>query len=216
MKRTKQEVLARRLKATAVAAGATLSTAGVADAAIVTDVVDETVLFGDSFFLDLDNDGNDDFEFTATSTGSSSSGRAYVRGQGSNGIFTTSTNWSYAQAFAGSESVGTGTGTTNSVGMLSSFTISSLGGGYGNFRGSTPRFLGLVFEATTGPNTTEFLYGWARVSVPTQGEIYIQDFAYEDSGAPIHVPNEVPEPSTLLLMASGAAGLLALRRRRKS
>lgn len=93
------------------------------------------------------------------------------------------------------------------------------------FGGSTPKFLGLRF------NTTDYglVNGWIRLTVTTRDPdagdfpprtgptmLFVQDYAFETDGGPIHVPNEVPEPSSLLLMASGAAGLLALRRRRKS
>lgn len=206
MSQSKRETFTRRLKATAVAAGAALAANAPADGAVITGNANATVNIGGEFFLDLDDDGTDDFRFAATSSSTS----AYVSASGSNGIYTTGGFHTYAQAFEGSDSVGTGTGSTRSFAVLTSST-----GSFGNFVGPTPRFLGLVFEATTGPNSTQFVYGWARVAVPNPGEIRIYDYAYEDTGAPIHVPNEVPEPSTLLLMASGAAGLIALRRRRK-
>ena len=214
MKRTKEEPLARRLKATAVAAGAALAATSPVGAAIVTDTVDETVTSSSgSFLLDLDGDNQSDFQFDVFAGSTSSSTSAYVRAAGNNGIFATSTGFSaYAQALEGSQSVGTGTGSSTN---LNGHAVLTSSGSFGNFGGSTPRYLGLRFNATGG-NASGFVYGWARVAVPNPGEIRIYDFAYEDSGAPIHVPNEVPEPSTLLLMASGAAGLLALRRRRKS
>jgi len=213
MKRTKQENLARQLRATAVAAGAALAASSPAGAAIVTGTVNATVTPGTgTFFLDLDGDNVDDFGFGVFTSSTSSSTSAYVSAQGNNGIFTTSGSFNYAQAFEGSQSVGTGTGSSTN---LNGHAVLTSSGSFGNFGGSTPRYLGLRFNATGG-NASGFVYGWARVAVPNPGEIRIYDFAYEDSGAPIHVPNEVPEPSTLLLMASGAAGLLALRRRRKS
>jgi MYXO-CTERM domain-containing protein len=52
--------------------------------------------------------------------------------------------------------------------------------------------------------------------------ITLKDWAYENSGSPIH-PGDTglsaaPEPSTaaMALLAAGAAGIVALRRRRKS
>jgi len=214
MKRTKQEILARRLKTTALAAGAALATAGAADAAIIGETINETVGPNDTFLLDLDGDGNDDFGFvgststfatgtTSSSTFTSTSGYASVYGFGNNQVFASGSN--EARVFTGSESVSSGlSGGQSFVSLTTSFG--------GPFQGSTPKYLGLRF------NTTDFgvVNGWARVAVPTLGQIEIESYAFESDGGAIHIPNEVPEPSTLLLMASGAAGLLALRRRRKS
>ena len=77
-------------------------------------------------------------------------------------------------------------------------------------------------------------YGWIRLRIDDLGpnqpfggtytngqnfpdKITIIDWAYKDSGAPIHVADtvsQVPEPSSLLLLASGAAGIAAFRRRK--
>lgn len=229
MKRTKKEVLARRLKTTALAAGAALVGAGVADGAIMGEHINKTVAPNTSFDLDLDGDGNDDFTFSGTSfttqtgysTATPSGGSTFVTtstftygfarasaAQPENGVFVSS--GSFARTFSDSESVSvSGPGTQASAAQLTTSF------GTGPFAGSTPRFLGLRF------NTTDFgmFNGWARVAVPSIGEIYIQDYAFESNGGAIHIDEDaqpIPEPGTLLLMASGAAGLLALRRRRKS
>ena len=232
MKRSKQEVLTRRLKTTALAAGALLT--GAADAAVIHQTVDHTVNPGETFDLDLDGDGNDDFSFFAragfsstTSTGTEGpddfaviAGNSYVGGTGtfgagvvvSSSTFGTGTGGGTttasfgARVFQGSEYVSPG-----SIGSLAPFAALSISGA-GPFVGEQPKFAGLVF------NTTDYgiVTGWVRVAVPNGSTIYIQDYAFETDERPIHIPNEVPEPSTLLLMASGAAGLLALRRRRKS
>lgn len=213
MKRTKQEALTRRLKTTAIAAGAALVGAGAADAAIMGDTINETVGPNDSFSLDLDGDGNFDYEFNASTsftstdttgggtTWTTTSAYASVMGLDGNQVLVSG---SFARVFNGSESVSSGAGNLSTFASLT-YSFS------GPFAGSTPRYLGLVF------NTTDYgvVNGWARVAVPSGGQIFIESYAFETDGSPIHVPNEIPEPSTLLLMASGAAGLIALRRRRK-
>lgn len=238
MKRNKQEALTRRLKTTALAAGALLTATEAADAAVIYQTVDQTVNPGETFELDLDGDGTEDYvfaagnvPFTTTSTGTGTpdnfaliAGNSYVSGTGtgtfgagvvvSSGAFSTGTDdgtigatGSFgARVFQGSEYVSPG-----SSGSLAPFAALSISN-TGPFVGAQPKFAGLVF------NTTDYgiVTGWVRVAVPNGSTIYVQDYAFETDEIPIHIPNEVPEPSTLLLMASGAAGLLALRRRRKS
>jgi len=248
MKRSKQEVLTRRLKTTALAAGAVVGCTGAAHAAVIGGVVNETVNKGETFDLDLDQDGRNDFRFLAGEAFSSTAETGtsgpedfaliagYAVGAGTaTGTFGSFGGSSFGGGvvvssgpFSSGTETGTGTGTFGTsfgarvfegselvdpggFSSLAPFAPLSLSGA-GPFVGDTPRFVGLVF------NTTDYdiVTGWVRVSVPSNSTIYIQDYAFETDERPIHIPNEVPEPSTLLLMASGAAGLLALRRRRKS
>ncbi len=57
------------------------------------------------------------------------------------------------------------------------------------------------------------VYGWAQVERVSPSSGRLLQWAYEDSGAPIQV-GAVPEPGTLSLLALGAAGIAALRKRR--
>lgn len=76
----------------------------------------------------------------------------------------------------------------------------------------TPGFLGVRFDISGQTH-----YGWVRVGVTFQSTSFrIVDWAYNTtSGEAIRAGEPIPEPSTLSLMALGAAGLLALRRRKQ-
>jgi hypothetical protein len=74
-------------------------------------------------------------------------------------------------------------------------------------------FLGLRFD---GPGDDRY-YGWADITVHSTQSITMHAYAYDDSGLPIHVGDRgyIPEPSTLGLLALGATGLAAVRRRKE-
>jgi hypothetical protein len=86
----------------------------------------------------------------------------------------------------------------------------------GDWKPGNEGFLGLTILL----NTTT-VYGWADVTLnnldgTTNGlPVYtLHGFAYDDTGAPI-AAGAIPEPSSIALLAAGAAGVLALKRRRK-
>jgi hypothetical protein len=99
-----------------------------------------------------------------------------------------------------------------------------------NFAGTNVGVVGV--NALTNPGTTllgfEFVlagvtdFGWIRVTGTSASSKSVVDFAYENTGAAIAAgatpppPTSVPEPSSLSLglLALGAAGVAALRRRR--
>lgn len=74
----------------------------------------------------------------------------------------------------------------------------------------TSGYIGFSFDNSGTTN-----YGWIEVTYnAATGNLVMGDFAYEDSGAGILAgATGVPEPSCLGLLALGATGLLARRRR---
>lgn len=79
------------------------------------------------------------------------------------------------------------------------------------FNNATDAYIGLGFSSA--PN---FYYGWIRVDIDNAaGTFLVKDWAYEDTGAPIGA-GVVPEPSSLGLLALGAAGLGYYRNRRQT
>jgi len=84
---------------------------------------------------------------------------------------------------------------------------------YGHWNGTS--FLGFSFD-----DGGDFYTGWAQIAASsdafygTSGTLV--EYAYNSTpGDPINA-GEVPEPSSLLLFALGAAGIAALRKRRKA
>jgi hypothetical protein len=79
-----------------------------------------------------------------------------------------------------------------------------------------PNFFGFRF----GPNVGNRQYGWGVINFDTtNGVVTISEWAYETAlNPPIPIASDAavaPEPSSLALLATGAAGLLFWRRRRK-
>ena len=75
-------------------------------------------------------------------------------------------------------------------------------------------FVGLKLQIGTST-----FYGWADVTTNNfdgtgAGAFTLHSYAFEDSGAPI-LAGAVPEPGSVALLIAGAAGIAALRRRKK-
>lgn len=81
----------------------------------------------------------------------------------------------------------------------------------GEWVGATNAFLGMMVDV---PDSSPH-FGWVRLSVDDNLGIVLHDFAIEsESNQAILAGAGIPEPGSLGLLALGAAGLLAWRKRR--
>jgi hypothetical protein len=107
--------------------------------------------------------------------------------------------------------------------VAASQTFDRVGGTGGTIQNTAPQitlnannYFGVQF-ANEGTGVNNF--GWLKVTFgATLGSRAITEYAYENTGAPINIGQitAVPEPSTFALLAAGAAGLYAMRRRLKA
>ena len=221
--------LARRLAAYSGAVGITLAAGQQATPGVLRTLVKggegQTFFSPDTFDLDLNNDDIIDFEMrvgadlpaevmiVARGFGQYIVARGfgeYARAPGQYAHLYGGSE--HAVALASSNSVSSRAGTALATQALLALQPSP-GAVTGEFPGGGPKFLGLQFDISGGIH-----FGWARVQVPADGgQFTIFEYAYEDvPDRPIHASSSlIPEPATLLLLATGAAGLLAYRRRRQ-
>jgi hypothetical protein len=84
-------------------------------------------------------------------------------------------------------------------------------GPWANLTGSA--YLGIRFQISG-----EDHFAWAQLAIsPSASSVLLKDFAFNDAaGEGINTGQQAPEPASLLLFATGAAGILALRRRRNA
>ncbi len=197
--------LDRRIGAYTAAASAALAFGATqAEAAVVyTDIADVTLNHGDTFSIDFDGDTVNDITISGGST--------YFNQISTGSVLGTSSINDNALALPAGFVVGPAP-TTGSFGPGYDLWQKSDYGYYGNWINVSNRYLGVRF--TIGGATH---YGWVRMSTVNTDTVTIHDFAYESlADTPIVTGiTAVPEPGTLALFASGAAGLIALRRRRR-
>ncbi|MGH9563783.1 MAG: PEP-CTERM sorting domain-containing protein [Terracidiphilus sp.] len=101
-------------------------------------------------------------------------------------------------------------GSSISMGSYDTVTDTSVGGPWSP---GTDAFLGFSFQGTTGPPA-----GWAEISTDSSDSSFeVLSYAYQDQANTSILAGQTvatPEPSTIALLALGATGLMALRRRR--
>lgn len=140
-------------------------------------------------------------------------------GVGKVNIFVSSyPNSGFAKRFLPGSLISSKAGSARATGEIARFA--SAGGTLGNFPASHTGFAGLAIASGATNGGTE--YGWIRLEVFNgqngyPDKIEAIDWAVNNSGGPIEA-GQTPEPGTLALslLAAGAAGIAALRRRRKA
>lgn len=215
-----------------VAGGMTFATTS-AEADIIFTPFSGSASFNDPLDIDIDGDGTTDFVFDindgiANNYGTNSNWALIDAGAGGNQFAAIDPS-----PLAGGPSYG-----PNNLanGAIISSGLSFAGGSgplqlaymsyastnnFGAFNTTTPTgYIGVQFQSGGGND----VFGWIGVEVSGDvtndgidtAEILVNGFAYESNGGPLPAGlSVVPEPSSLGLLALGAAGM-ATRRRKKS
>jgi hypothetical protein len=215
----------------AVAGAAALALCGgTAEATPVT--LNQTIGVGGSFDLDIDHDGTAEYSFYQSAA--SFGGSAFFVDTHGNQVVGTDQTASPVKPGLYASALGAHTTIDDSLSYVGGSNvilagldvldfppIPSLGivGGptpfpFGNFAPPKDAFLGLKFTKSGGGADP---FGWIEIQTvdPDHLTLLRADF----SGDPITTPNltaAVPEPAGLALLAVGASGVLAMRRRKRA
>jgi len=187
------------LSTIAIAAG--ISAPGIAQAELIITDVDHTHVDG-TFSIDID--GLPGFEIDINIVDPEAIDYAFVSNSlKSSGSVMFSTEGKFARMFSEGETVDASTfGSSSGSADLYANDLGNWGtiGAHG--------FLGFAFDDGT---QNGLRYGWLEL---TRGSVSVGQIGLQDSyNTGANAPTSIPEPGTLLFLASGSLGLLGLRRR---
>lgn len=204
------EKLDKELAAYSVAAGVVLAGVGNASADIQFTEVDLTV-DNTTIYLDVNGDSVNDLMLSQ----SNDSGSAFYAGgfvAGSNGAQIANYRSYSVWNFSKNQLISDGAGSSWVLGAYFFMNYMGVGGtaSYQAFSPASPGYIGFRFDPAGGSNWN---YGWLHVDdvAGDWSSYHVSGYAYEDNGSPISA-GAVPEPSSIALLALGAAGIRALRR----
>lgn len=196
-----------RRAAYSIAAGAAAGMAGSADAAINYSGTQDLVVeqFG-SQQLNLDGDAYNDIQL-----------KNYVFGGGNyQGLYVNffpgkvvgfNVGLNYARALSTGDLIDA---STTSGGFFAASMAYGANNPSAEFNTATGAFIGLEFPI----NATSH-FGWVRVTIDNAaGTFVINDWAYNSVPGQGLMAGQIPEPTSLGMLAAGAAGVAAMRRRR--
>jgi hypothetical protein len=172
------------------------------------------------FTFDIDGDGTNDLSFTVNAgipadTVLALGSNAFVGTSGGN-----ATPLTAGMTIDGTNATATGTGTLQTSQIMKFKTFKLVQVGPWPFPSGGAAYLGVQFQISG-----ETHYGWVQLGATTNdfvgapNQIDLMAFGYEtnpNTGIGAGATSETPEPATLSLLALGAAGVLAARRRRRA
>jgi len=191
-----------------VAVSATLGAGAAQSAPIVVDIPDVTITGSAS--VDFNGDGIAEFTFDrqAGMLGPTAFESVTVDTLGNAVVASSVKGPSYAAALGGGETIDAARAFTSG----DSIVLAKYGVGLGEFHDSGLGYLGVRFDI---PADADPHFGFIEVSA-SGGQLTLTRLLWDSGdGTPVITPGgSVPEPGTLALLVAGAAGILALRRRR--
>jgi hypothetical protein len=197
----------KRRAAYSVAAGAAAfaATSGADAEVIYSGVKDFTVLPGfPAFYVDLDNNGLSDVKFRKENYFGGAYFGSSVLGTGQ--VVGFISGLKYVTALTAGQEISPATVGPTFYGSMAYGAANP----NAQFNLKTDAFVGLSFNIGANLN-----YGWVRVTTnQAAGLLKITGWAYETTPGTGILAGAIPEPTTLGLLAAGALGVTALRRKR--
>lgn len=206
MKKNTSKAIARKSLAYSLAAGAAAATgAGESEAAIsYSGPVNYPIAQFTSTLFDLDNDTFNDILLSNYVFGGGNYQGASVQYAPGQIVVSNASFPFYVSALNAGDYIG-----PSALGVTFSGALAYASNANSEFDNASDKFIGLSFPS--GGNT---LFAWIRVDIDNAaGTFVVKDYAYDTTGSPI-TAGAIPEPGTLGLLAAGAVGLGAMRRRR--